>query len=46
MVLNENDMGEEKIKQLGLSRKGCAVQYSAIEDVQVAVEVRNIIFIM
>ena len=31
---------EKRIKELGLSRKGCAVQYSAIsEDVQAAIEV-------
>lgn len=30
---------KKRIKQLGLARKGCAVHYSATEDVQAAIEV-------
>ena len=36
-------MVEKRIKQLGLSRNGHAVQYSAIEDVQAAIEVYKFI---
>ena len=32
---------KKRIKELGLARKGCAVQYSAVSDVQAAIEVLN-----
>ena len=36
-------MAKKRIKQLGLSRKGRTVQYSAIEDIQAAIEVPGVV---